>query len=495
MSCYQKIKIRTFFKLKLIDISITVSSVLFSCRYKFKKLSVFVLPVECKSHLKIQISQLQNQNPRGLTLVPIKRMSKSVKPQQKRSRRNKKGKERTSMGSYFHMVMEKAEEQMATAKSQREQDKAFAKAQKQIEDNSKSQEPPIVHTTAVDCTFNVESDESKLLDRYFTLYLRTKTSDLNEINQRLRDIIAHSGLNLKCTVHDKGKALEAVDEPTNTLISNVTEIVLRIIASSEKIKTSIENSNTYWNNNILVIKNFRPEEITEQDAEVLRMFYDFAKKYTYSIAESADDLLQHPKKNRVMLSLKDETIASTPIIMEIHYALLTVLDELSAVHDEQPGEKEEKANSDISHDNLNHIIESFAFLYSVKNGKVQKPHLDFGYSLTNPLDLTDTPNFFHADMSYSFLYALEEHTFLHFLDPGNAEEKLILDLSPGDLVIWSGQQVHSGAKYYEKDNLRVFGTIRSKIMIKNENVFYWYTSVKDRKEGEGMIETSLKDLD
>ncbi len=61
-------------------------------------------------------------------------------------------------------------------------------------------------------------------------------------------------------------------------------------------------------------------------------------------------------------------------------------------------------------------------------------------------------------MSFSFIYALQDETTLHFINPRD-EARMSLHADAGDLLIWSEQQIHYGAIL--TTNLRLFGNIRS----------------------------------
>ena len=67
-----------------------------------------------------------------------------------------------------------------------------------------------------------------------------------------------------------------------------------------------------------------------------------------------------------------------------------------------------------------------------------------------------TVTFFHPEIS--FIYALQDETTLHFINPRD-EARMSLHADAGDLLIWSEQQIHYGAIL--TTNLRLFGNIRS----------------------------------
>jgi hypothetical protein len=118
--------------------------------------------------------------------------------------------------------------------------------------------------------------------------------------------------------------------------------------------------------NILIVKGFRPSTVAQQDYDILSSLYLQYSSFSYAIAEHQDDSLQEPQKNRNMLTLDDSTLCNTPLINEIVYSLQLYL-------------------RGISEKSANHSIEGLAFLYSLKDGYEQKPHLDFNYSLEDEL--------------------------------------------------------------------------------------------------------------
>jgi hypothetical protein len=307
--------------------------------------------------------------------------------------------------------------------------------------------------------------------------------------------------------------------------------------------------------NILIIKNFRPSTIAQQDYEILSSLYSQYSSFSYAIAEHPDDSLNNSLKNRNMLTLDDETLTNTPLINEIVYSLQLYLG----------GGINEKGKSSTYH----YHIEGLAFLFSRKDGYEQKPHLDFNYSLVeeeeeekrndkndsegekvkskkntkqsspaalsvplvsassssastltrnslsssnsfststtpvnpvssspsftsdsassaSPSSFSNNDDFFFPHMSYSFLYALQDNTILHFITID--DEWMTIHLMKGDLLIWNGKQLHYGGKYIDiPSNLRLFGTLRSKNVKKVDNEFYWYNNETKKIDTVGNV--------
>lgn len=335
--------------------------------------------------------------------------------------------------------------------------------------NVKKKRKAEIPLTPVNLSNGIISAESSLITKYFTLPLqitsaKTKDERFEIIHSLSRDY-------------------------TNVNIEWSIEIIDRIISSSNRILESIKEKRMYWDNNIIVVKAFRSNAVASYDEEVLTMLFNKFKSFSYSIAETPYDTFSLPKLNRQMLSIDDSSIQQTPILMEIYYAILLSLkatkrDQMEKDLTQQqqskssnPASLEETKESESrdNEDAIDHELESFSFLFSSKNGTNQKPHIDYSYDVTKLLDLSDA--FFHPEMSYSFLYALQDDTHLHFLNPSNHHEKITIYLNQGDLLLWSGQQVHFGGKYLNS-NLRLFGSIRSKGLVKKENEFYWYDTEK-----------------
>jgi hypothetical protein len=300
--------------------------------------------------------------------------------------------------------------------------------------------------------------------------------------------------------------------------------------------------------NILIIKNFRPSTVAQQDYEILSSLYSQYSSFSYAIAEHPDDSFNNSQKNRNMLTLDDKTLTNTPLINEIVYSLQLYLG---------GGINDKGGKSSTYH----HYIEGFALLFSRKDGYEQKPHLDFNYPLaeeengndknecegekvrdqkktekssppavsassssaatsthsslssSNPFSTSTTPvnpvssspsftsdsaasaspasfsnndGFFFPHMSYSFLYTLQDNTILHFITID--DEWLTIHLMKGDLLIWNGKQLHYGGKYIDiPSNLRLFGTIRSKNVRKIDNEFYWYNNETKKNDIVGNI--------
>lgn len=213
--------------------------------------------------------------------------------------------------------------------------------------------------------------------------------------------------------------------------------------STQRLLLFLEPTKTIWRN-ILFVKQFRNAETAALDRSKLYHSYNTFKYLSYTIAEDkTDNLMNKKSKNRTMLSINDESIKGNKVLCEITEALKNVI-------------KSE------------HILENLAFLFSPRNGVEQEPHLDYGYDPMNRLDLGR--GFFHQRMSYSFVYGIDEGTLIHFLSPEGMH--ITTHLGPGDLVVWSGQQIHFGARY-AKSNLRLFGNIRCRDVDPLENKFYW----------------------
>jgi hypothetical protein len=102
--------------------------------------------------------------------------------------------------------------------------------------------------------------------------------------------------------------------------------------------------------------------------------------------------------------------------------------------------------------------------------------------------------FFFPNMSYSFLYALQDNTILHFITKD--DEWITIHLMKGDLLIWSGKQLHYGGKYIDMpSNLRLFGTLRSNDLEKVENEFYWFNKETKKIDIVGSMVTANSDVD
>jgi hypothetical protein len=348
------------------------------------------------------------------------------------------------------------------------------------DDPEPDEEIPLI---LVDLTGGIESIESQILKKYFYQHLYERTDKRKEITSRLSSLLNEKDL-ATASAADPTKKVPSSKE---WILKSCTETILRINYSSERILQSIEKGNIYWKN-ILVTKGFRSKETAVYDDVILSHYFQSYQKFCYSIAEHPDDSLSKTYKNRMMLTTEDTAIQQTPIFYEIYYSILLALHEVSSRHrdekdniDKNSSNASEETKNDpasTSSANIYHQIENFAFLYSLKNGFEQKPHIDFHYNLKEMMQLGDD-FFFHQDMSYSFLYCLKDGTILHYINHQLDNTKITIHLNQGDLIIWSGQQIHFGGKYVDKYNLRVFGNIRALNFVKRDNEFYWYN--KDTK--------------
>jgi hypothetical protein len=288
--------------------------------------------------------------------------------------------------------------------------------------------------------------------------------------------------------------------------------------------------------NILIIKSFRPSTIAQQDYEILSSLYSQYSSFSYAIAEHPDDSFNNSQKNRNMLTLDDETLTNTPLINEIIYSLqlylggginekgksstdhfhiegLAFLFSRKDGYEQKPHldfnyslAEEEKGNDKNNSEGekvkgKKNTKQSFPPVVSASSSSAStSTHISLSSSnsfpkSTTPLNpiasspsltsetvasasassLSNNDDFFFPHMSYSFLYALQDNTILHFI---TIDDKWItIHLMKGDLLIWNGKQLHYGGKYIDiPSNLRLFGTLRSKNVKKVDNEFYWYNN-------------------
>jgi hypothetical protein len=303
----------------------------------------------------------------------------------------------------------------------------------------------------VDCSFKIKFNEFNLLKEYYTI--------MKKDPEKLRTTITDS---MKQEVVKKNilSSLSSLSS-SESIVLRLLNIIQRINFASSHIYHSLSRKRFLFDN-ILLIKEFRTIS-SNDDKIILKNYYEKYSTLAYHIKENPNDDLINPIKNRSQLLIDEKTIVKTPILAEIYYSLFNILN---------PAHR---------------IIEHFAFIHSVSDGEEQYPHLDFDYNPRKPISLLssspDSPTyqslltgdaieFFHPAMCYSFLFCIEPDTVLHFVNCYN--EHITVHLQPGDLIIWSGQQIHFGGKYM-MENLRLFGMIRAiKYGKKNENEFYWY---------------------
>lgn len=333
---------------------------------------------------------------------------------------------------------------------------------------------PLLHvdfTKLVDDTINKSKTNAKIRGRTGKLQESKEETSLSRIERLLKcffqSLHYHDIICQRETIHQQLMTyLLPGDKPSYDELKFIISMIKRIIYSTRRILSYVlptpshQHPRAIWDN-ILLIKRFRATSVLEVDQTILQEYYRQFKSLAYAIAESPDDDLSSTNKkklmkNRLMLSIDDSSLNKTPILQEIYYAIAALVKD-------------------------SHEIESFAFLFSPKYGYEQQPHIDYNYDITNPLNLLQKREsqdrtvipFFHPQMSFSFIYALEDDTTLHFINPLD-EARMSLHANAGDLLIWSGQQIHYGAKYSQSSNLRLFGNIRSKHCPKAENEFYWY---------------------
>jgi hypothetical protein len=333
----------------------------------------------------------------------------------------------------------------------------------------------------VDCSFKLKFNEFNLLKEYYEI-MKIQPEKLRIANDKERMTKKFLKKNLLSHL----PSLSSIPSTSSSSVLRLINIIQRINFASYQIYRGLKTKR-YLFDNILIIKEFRTFNIQYYQM-ILKNYYKKYSALSYHIKENPNDDLSNPIKNRSQLLIDEKTVIKTPILAEIYYSLFNIL------------------NPD------HHIIEHFAFIHSVSDGEEQYPHVDFDYNPRKPISLLSPSStsgssptyqsllsgevieFFHPSMCYSFLYCIEPDTVLHFINCYN--EHITVHLQPGDLIIWSGQQVHYGGKYM-KENLRLFGMIRGvKYGGKNENEFYWYNVqtksivVMNNEEKEKIINAS-----
>jgi hypothetical protein len=104
----------------------------------------------------------------------------------------------------------------------------------------------------------------------------------------------------------------------------IIPMINRIVHSSKRIlsyllpTTHHQHPTVIWDN-ILLIKRFRSTPVLEVDQTILQEYYRQFKSLAYAIAESPDDDLSSTNKkrlmkNRLMLSIADDSLKKTPIL-------------------------------------------------------------------------------------------------------------------------------------------------------------------------------------